>query len=80
MIFSGMPAISGLGHFLLGRGYSVPTDTSTPGNYSFEITQIPTYSVVLSPEMPIALIVKIENYGAEFTPEVLISENSIPQT
>jgi hypothetical protein len=26
------------------------------------------------------LIVKIENYGAEFTPEVLISENSIPHT
>ncbi len=80
MIFSGMPGVSGAGSFLLGVGYFVSPAPVLPGNYSIEFSRIPNYQCVLSPKVPIALVVSITNLGVEFDPEILQSENTIPQT
>lgn len=80
MIFSGMPGVSGAGAFVPALGYSKPSGTALPGNYSLEISNIPTYKCVLSPKTPIALILKITESAASFTPEIRQSENTIPQT
>lgn len=79
MIFSGMPGVSGFGAFVLGRGYSEPFTPGT-GNYEIEFDRIQTYNCVLSPKSPIALVISITKSAAEFTPEILQSENTIPQT
>ncbi|CAB4142983.1 hypothetical protein UFOVP434_58 [uncultured Caudovirales phage] len=75
-----MPGISGLGSVVLGRAY-IPTISSVPGGiYDIDIDKIETYTCVLRPLTPIALIVKINRVDADFNPGPIISENTIPQT
>jgi hypothetical protein len=80
MIFSGVPGVSGLGAFVLGRGYTLPVTPAQNGNYSIEYTNFQTYTCVIRPRVPISLITKIYRYDAEYDPAILISENDIPHT
>lgn len=80
MRFSGMPGVSGLGYFVPALGYFLSPASVSPGNFSITINRIPTYGCVLRAKSPIALILRVNNHGAEFTPEIFISENTIPQT
>lgn len=80
MILSGMPGVSGLGSFVLGRAYTAVPLPAPEGQYSIDFTTIQKHTCVLRPKTPIALITKINRKDALYDPGTLISENNIPQT
>lgn len=78
-MISGVPGVSGLGSFVLSRGYTIPV---LPGSTVFPeviFTRFDQYSCVISPLTPIALIVKIKQSKTEFNTFPKSSENTIPQ-
>jgi hypothetical protein len=79
-MISGVPGVSGLGSFVLSRGYTIPV-LPKPKNLPEAIfTKIQQYSCVLSPKVPIALVVKIKQSKTSFDTFPKTSENNIPQT
>lgn len=80
MIFSGMPGVSGLGAFVLGRGYSVPVPVAeTAGNYDATLSLINTYACSVQPTNPVGLITEIFDKGLSVDPAIFQSENAIPE-
>jgi hypothetical protein len=77
-MISGVPGVSGLGSFVLSRGYTIPVLPSPKNIPEAIFTRLEQYSCVISPITPIALIVKIKQSKTGFDTFPKTSENDIP--
>mgnify|MGYP003643431164 CR=1 FL=1 len=77
---TGVPAYSGLGYFVPGGGYTLPSGISVAGNFEMTLSKVSVFRCVISPKNPIAIIVKNNRHNVTFVPAVRESENTFPQT
>jgi hypothetical protein len=80
MVISGVLGVSGLGSFVLSRGYTLPVPQAPPFLPEGIFTKFSHTTCTISPRVPIALIVKIKKPASEFKTFPKVSENTIPQT
>lgn len=77
---SGVPAYSGLGYFVPGGGYVLPSGISIAGNYEMTFSRIAVFRCVIRPKNPVSIIVRNYRKNVAFVPSPIVSENTFPQT
>lgn len=77
---SGVPSYSGLGYFVPGGGYVLPSGISVAGIYGISFERVSTFRCVIRPQNPVSIVVRNARKNVLFVPSPVESENSFPQT